>query len=58
MNEQTEPSSLTVIKAQGKTMTRQNKWLPPVALKGPESVMGESVGGLMVVGIHFVVVLS
>lgn len=58
MNEQTEPSSLTVIKAQGKMMTKQKKWLPPVALKGPESVLRDSVGGLMGAGIHFVVVLS
>lgn len=46
MSEQAEPSSLTVIKAQGK-MTKQNKWLPPGGLKGPESVLGENVGELV-----------
>lgn len=58
MNEQTEPSSLTMIKAQGKMMTKQKNWLPPAALKGPELVPRESVGGVMGAGIHFVVVLS
>ena len=47
-----------MIKAQGKMMTKQKKWLPPAALKGPELVPRESVGGREGAGIHFVVVLS